>query len=65
MEVIIMPWVRFIKRFDFWVKPKVVLSYKADREYLVKAICAEQAVKNGSAVLIERPEKKKDVHRQS
>ena len=50
-----MPWVRFTKQFDFIVRYNCVLSYKADCNYLVKQICAEQAVKEQKAILIERP----------
>jgi hypothetical protein len=50
-----MPWVRFTRRFDFFVLPKVCYSYKSNKNYLVKQACADQAIKQGSAILIERP----------
>ncbi len=55
-----MPWVRFLKRFDYFVLPKVCFSYKSNKDYLVKQACADQAIKQGSAIPIERPNKNAD-----
>jgi hypothetical protein len=55
-----MPWVRFTKPFDFFVRHNVCFSYRANRAYLVKQICAQQAVEKGSAILIERPKRDAD-----
>ena len=52
-----MPWVRFTKQFDFFVRHNVVFSYQPNRDYLVKQECARQALEKGKAVLIERPTK--------
>lgn len=52
-----MPWVRFTKPFDFVVNAKAVIHYTANRDYLVKQLCAQQAVEAQCAVLIERPTK--------
>ena len=57
-----MPWVRFTQQFDFFVRHNICFSYRANREYLVKRICAEQAVKEHKAILIERPQKNADNH---
>jgi len=53
-----MPWVKFIKPFDFFALPKYCQVYKAGKKYLVTQRCAEQAIKQGKAELTERPEKK-------
>jgi hypothetical protein len=53
-----MPWVKFTKKFDFYLFPKYVLAYKAGKKYLVKQRCADEAIKAGKAELTERPEKK-------
>lgn len=58
-----MPWVRFVKAFDFVVRDKLVLAYKPDHDYLVKQSCANEAVSKGSAVLIERPQKERDANK--
>lgn len=55
-----MPWVRFLKAFDFVIRDKLVLSYKPNRDYLVKQACAKEAVEKGSAIPIERPKKERD-----
>jgi hypothetical protein len=52
-----MPWVRFVKPFDFVVRDRLVLVYKPDRVYLVMQECAKRALAQGSAVLAKRPEK--------
>lgn len=62
-SVALMPWVRFVKPFDYFVKPKVVFAYKPNREYLVKQACATEAVRKGSAVLVERPQKERDANK--
>jgi len=54
-----MPWVRFTKAFDWKPTLKVMFAYKAGAVYLVKRACADQAIKEGKAVEIERPEKKR------
>ena len=51
-----MPWVMFIKPHDYVVREKYIIAYKAGGQYLVKQVCAEDAIKKGKAVLIERPE---------
>ena len=51
-----MPWVRFIKNYDWQPMLKYVVAYKANHFYLVKKVVAEQAIKEGKAVAIERPE---------
>jgi hypothetical protein len=52
-----MPWVRFERDFDWHVRPQVVIAYKAGTVHLVRTVCAEKAVKEGSAVFVERPSK--------
>jgi len=52
-----MPWVLFKQRFDFFLKPKYVLAYKAGKKYLVKQRCADEAIKQGKAEYTERPER--------
>jgi hypothetical protein len=52
-----MPWVRFIKPFDYVVRDRLVLVYKAGQVYLVMQACAQRALAQGSAVLVKRPEK--------
>lgn len=48
-----MPWVRFTEDFEFRVKSRVILLYYAGSEHLVKAACAEEAVKAGKAVRLD------------
>ena len=57
MALAVMPWVRFIKPFDFVLHDKAVLHYRANRDYLVKQACAKQAVEKQCAVLIDRPQR--------
>jgi len=45
-----MPWVKFIENYEFRPTPRVILVYKASRRYLVKAACAEQAIREGKAI---------------
>ena len=49
-----MPWIQVTKPFDFWPKQKVVMTYKPG-VYLVKKACADKAIEEGAAVLIDRP----------
>ncbi len=55
-----MPWVRFTARFDFEVKPRVWISYKAGSVFLVKQRCFDEAVKAGKAIAVERRRKVSD-----
>lgn len=50
-------WVRFLADFDFRPpeKRRVCIAYKAGMTQFVRSICAEQAIAQGKAVLIERP----------
>jgi len=52
-----MPWVRFTARFDFEVKPRVWIKYKAGSVLLVKHRCFDEAVKAGKAIAVERRRK--------
>jgi hypothetical protein len=53
-----MPWVRFVQAFNYRIaRRKVVIAYPAGHEALVKADCAEQAVRLGRAIAIERKPK--------
>lgn len=45
-----MPWVRFLYDFEYRVKPRVIFVYRAGERRLVKAACAEQAIREGKAV---------------
>jgi len=54
-----MPWARFLAAFNYRVKHNVTIAYKAGDQYLVKADCAEQAIRAGKAVATERPDKPK------
>jgi hypothetical protein len=54
-----MPWVRFIAAFNYAVRRNVAIAYKPGA-FLVKADCAEQAIRSGKAVAIERPNAKAD-----
>lgn len=44
-----MPWVRFLADFEYRVKPTVIFVYRAGERRLVKAACAEQAIREGKA----------------
>jgi len=55
-----MPWVRFIHDFDFRPpeKPKrICIAYKKGMVQFVRRCCAEKAIENGKALLVERPSK--------
>jgi hypothetical protein len=52
-----MPWVRFTEAFDWYVSDTFVYAYRSGGEYLVKRICADEAIKAGKAISIERPKK--------
>lgn len=54
-----MPWVRFIADFEYRVTPRVILVYRAGREYLVKRMCAEQAVREGKAVKLDNDNRRR------
>ena len=61
MEVdTLMPWVRFIKPFDFWPTQRSVMAYGANSVHLVKKACADKAIAQGCAVLTERPQVKRE-----
>lgn len=51
-----MPWVRFTEKYD-WQPPNVrwMICYGKDSVHLVKRAVAEKAVREGKAVLTERP----------
>lgn len=51
-----MPWVRFTRPFDWWLRPRIVQSFKAGEERLVTTPCANAAIKADAAVRIKRPE---------
>lgn len=50
-----MPWVRFVRDFDWWPQPRVTIAYKAGSVVLVTRRCAERAVAAGRAVRVARP----------
>ncbi len=52
-----MPWVRFTAPFNYHVKRNVTIAYKPGHVCLVKIACADQAIRSGKAVEIERPRK--------
>lgn len=54
-----MPWVRFLQRFDYVIRPTLVRCYRAGSVHLVKQDCAERAIKAGKAVAAERPDKRR------
>ncbi len=49
-----MPWVRFIKDFDFKPKPQVTIAYRAGTSRLVTTPCAAAARAAGKAVWTTR-----------
>ena len=51
------PWIKVTKPFDYWPSSRSVMSYKPGT-YLVKRACAEKAVREECAVVVERPENK-------
>lgn len=57
-----MPWVRFVRDFDFRHNPRALTAYKAGQEYLVKAACADAAVAAGAGQLVPRPKPKGASH---
>ena len=57
-----MPRVRFLRRYDARPTPLSVQTFQANDEKLVTQVVAEQAIKDGAAVLVE--EKAPDAPRQ-
>jgi len=55
----LMPWVKFIERFDWQPRDvRWMISYGKDSIHLVKQATAQQAIKEGKAVLTdERPKR--------
>ena len=51
-----MPWVRFKENFDWKPSEKVMVAYRKGTVHLVHSTCAEQAVNQGRADIIERPD---------
>lgn len=54
-----MPWMRFNKDFDWWVKPSVCLAYKAGSVVNVPTPCAEAAKVAGAATQTVNPKSKR------
>jgi hypothetical protein len=56
-----MPWIRFTEKFD-WQPRNVrwMISYGKDSIHLVKQVVADEAIKKGKAVPIERPVRKQN-----
>jgi len=50
-----MPWVRFIKNYDWKPNERLVIAYRAGSIHLVKGSVAEQAISEGKAEPTERP----------
>lgn len=49
-----MPWVKFTADHDFRMTRHAVRAYKAGMKCLVSQACAEEAIKAGKAVAINR-----------
>ena len=59
----LMPWVRFTENFDWQpTNVKWMVAFKKGSSKLVKRSVANEAIKKGKAVLIERPEHRRANH---
>jgi len=58
-----MPWVLFNYEFTWRVRNNVEVSFKKGHKYLVTQACADEAVKTGNAVEIDRDRTSKDASR--
>lgn len=58
-----MPWIRLLEEFNWCVRGNVFLNYKKDHKYFVKQACADEAVKSGKAIEINRDGTSKDASR--
>ncbi|HEY0120552.1 MAG TPA: hypothetical protein VGC14_02125 [Rhizobium sp.] len=50
-----MPWVRFIRSFNFAITPAVTIAYRAGMVEFVHRRCADKAVSGGRAEIVVRP----------
>lgn len=49
-----MAWVRFTRNFDWKPKPSVTIAYKKGSTLIVKAACADAAVRKGAAIRVKK-----------
>jgi len=59
------PWVRFTADFNFHVRHNVTIAYKAGMVLLVKQRCADEAIWQGKAITVDRPQDVNDAGRRA
>lgn len=60
-----MPWIRFTDNFDWQPRDaRWMIAFKKGSTKLVKRVVANKAIKEGKAVIVERPHRRIDAAKQ-